>query len=242
MVFQNYALYPHMTVYDNMAFGLKLRKFPKPEIQQRVQEAAEILGIQELLAAQAARPVRRPAPARGGRPRHRAQAPGLPLRRAALQPGRQAARGHARRAEEAPRAAAGHHHLRDPRPGRGHDHGRPDRDHEGRPHPAGRRPAGGLRPPAEPVRGRLHRLSRHELHRLHRDQQGRPALLHEPRHQRGGAVIEGQGFGRLQGQAGHHGHPARGTARGDAAGLRPIPCSTPWSRWWSRSATRSTST
>ena len=50
MVFQNYALYPHMTVYDNMAFGLKLRKFPKPEIQQRVQEAAEILGILELLA------------------------------------------------------------------------------------------------------------------------------------------------------------------------------------------------
>ena len=49
MVFQNYALYPHMTVYDNMAFGLKLRKFPKPEIQQRVKEAAEILGIQELL-------------------------------------------------------------------------------------------------------------------------------------------------------------------------------------------------
>jgi multiple sugar transport system ATP-binding protein len=50
MVFQNYALFPHMSVYDNMAFGLKLRKFPKTEIQQRVQEAAEILGIQELLA------------------------------------------------------------------------------------------------------------------------------------------------------------------------------------------------
>jgi len=49
MVFQNYALYPHMSVYDNMAFGLKLRKFPKPEIQQRVGDAAEILGIQELL-------------------------------------------------------------------------------------------------------------------------------------------------------------------------------------------------
>ncbi|MFA5028670.1 MAG: sn-glycerol-3-phosphate ABC transporter ATP-binding protein UgpC [Candidatus Methylomirabilota bacterium] len=49
MVFQNYALYPHMSVYDNMAFGLKLRKFPKPEIEQRVKEAAEILGIQELL-------------------------------------------------------------------------------------------------------------------------------------------------------------------------------------------------
>jgi len=49
MVFQNYALYPHMSVYDNMAFGLKMRKFSKPEIQKRVQDAAEILGIQELL-------------------------------------------------------------------------------------------------------------------------------------------------------------------------------------------------
>jgi multiple sugar transport system ATP-binding protein len=49
MVFQNYALYPHMTVYDNMAFGLKMRKFPKPEIQKRVQDAAQLLGIQELL-------------------------------------------------------------------------------------------------------------------------------------------------------------------------------------------------
>ena len=49
MVFQNYALYPHMTVYDNMAFGLKLRKFPKPEIKKRVQDAAAILGIEELL-------------------------------------------------------------------------------------------------------------------------------------------------------------------------------------------------
>ena len=49
MVFQNYALYPHMTVYQNMAFGLKLRKYPKVEIDQRVREAADILGIQELL-------------------------------------------------------------------------------------------------------------------------------------------------------------------------------------------------
>ncbi len=49
MVFQNYALYPHMTVYDNMAFGLKIRKFPKEEIDQRVREAAKILEIEELL-------------------------------------------------------------------------------------------------------------------------------------------------------------------------------------------------
>src|SRR6184192_726637 len=49
MVFQNYALYPHMSVYDNMAFGLKLRKFPKAEIKKRVQDAAAILGIENLL-------------------------------------------------------------------------------------------------------------------------------------------------------------------------------------------------
>ncbi len=49
MVFQNYALYPHMTVFDNMAFGLKIRKFPKDEIQARVNEAASILHINNLL-------------------------------------------------------------------------------------------------------------------------------------------------------------------------------------------------
>ncbi len=59
MVFQNYALYPHMTVYDNMAFALKLRKVPKPEVRQRVEEAARILGITELLG-------RKPAALSGG--------------------------------------------------------------------------------------------------------------------------------------------------------------------------------
>ncbi len=49
MVFQSYALYPHMSVYDNMAFGLKLRKTPKNEIDRRVNEAAEILGLGQLL-------------------------------------------------------------------------------------------------------------------------------------------------------------------------------------------------
>ena len=49
MVFQNYALYPHMTVYDNMGFGLKLRKLPKEEIDRRVRRAAEILGLEEFL-------------------------------------------------------------------------------------------------------------------------------------------------------------------------------------------------
>src|ERR1700730_7181489 len=49
MVFQNYALYPHMSVYDNMAFGLKMRKFDRSEIAKRVNEAAEILGIHDYL-------------------------------------------------------------------------------------------------------------------------------------------------------------------------------------------------
>ncbi|MEA5079117.1 MAG: sn-glycerol-3-phosphate ABC transporter ATP-binding protein UgpC [Anaerolineaceae bacterium] len=49
MVFQSYALYPHMTVFDNMAFGLKLRHVPKAQIQKRVEEAAKILGIEALL-------------------------------------------------------------------------------------------------------------------------------------------------------------------------------------------------
>ncbi len=49
MVFQNYALYPHMTVFDNMAFGLKLQKVPRQQIEERVHEAARILGLEELL-------------------------------------------------------------------------------------------------------------------------------------------------------------------------------------------------
>jgi len=49
MVFQNYALYPHMTVFDNMAFGLKLRHFSKPDIKKRIEEAAALLGLEQLL-------------------------------------------------------------------------------------------------------------------------------------------------------------------------------------------------
>jgi multiple sugar transport system ATP-binding protein len=59
MVFQNYALYPHMTVFDNMAFGLKLRKYAKDDIKKRVNEAAEILGLTDLLD-------RKPAELSGG--------------------------------------------------------------------------------------------------------------------------------------------------------------------------------
>src|SRR2546430_11450503 len=63
MVFQNYALYPHMTVYENMSFGLRLKRYPKDEIARRVKEAARILDITELLG-------RKPRQLSGGQ-RHR---------------------------------------------------------------------------------------------------------------------------------------------------------------------------
>ena len=74
MVFQRYALYPHMTVYDNLAFGLKLRKTPKQEIERRVSEAAKILDLEPLARPQAESALGRPAAARRARPRDRARA------------------------------------------------------------------------------------------------------------------------------------------------------------------------
>ena len=86
MVFQNYALYPHMTVYDNMAFGLKIRKFDKAEIDKRVREAAKILDIEQLLE-------RKPKALSGGQRqrvavgrRNRQTAKGIPFRRASFKP------------------------------------------------------------------------------------------------------------------------------------------------------------
>ena len=163
MVFQNYALYPHMTVDQNLAFGLQLRKTPKAEIQRRVDEAAKMLGLEPLPQAQAGRAVRRAAAAGRDGPRHRPRAAGLPDGRAAVQPGRQAARLDARLAEPAARPARRHHRLRHPRPGRGHDDGRPGLRAEGRAAAAGRHAAGPVRVAGQPVRGRVHRLPRDEL-------------------------------------------------------------------------------
>ena len=94
MVFQNYALYPHMTVFENMAYGLKIRKFSKEEIKKRVDAAAQILELGHLLD-------RRPRALSGGQRQRRPWAApscanqGLPVRRAAVEPGCQAARGDA---------------------------------------------------------------------------------------------------------------------------------------------------
>ena len=114
MVFQNYALYPHMTVYDNIAFSLRLKKVPEDEVYDRVTNAAKILGITEYLTRKPPCPVRRPAPARRHRPRHGAQRQGVPDGRAAVKPGRQAAQPDAR-GDHPPPAEAGYDlYLRHP--------------------------------------------------------------------------------------------------------------------------------
>ena len=162
MVFQSYALYPHLSVYDNMAFSLKYRKVPKSEVKQRVDEAARILELEPYLRAQAPAAVRRAAPAGGHGPGHRAPAAGVPDGRAAVQPGRQAPGADARRDRPAAALARHHHHLRHARPDRGDDAGQP-----GRGAPAGRPAADSLAAGAvpaarEPVRGRVHRVAADE--------------------------------------------------------------------------------
>ena len=165
MVFQSYALYPHMTVRDNLAFGLKLRKVAKAEIEKRINEAAGILQLEKLLD-------RKPKELSGGQ-RQRVALGRAIVREPAVflmdeplsnldaklrvQTRAEIARLHQR---------LGHHDgLRHPRPGRGHDDGPADRGHERRPAPAGRHAAGPVRPPEEPVRRRLHRQPVDELHR-----------------------------------------------------------------------------
>ena len=143
--------------------GLKLRKFKKAEIDQRVREAAEIPGHHRADRAATQGPLRRPAPARGRGARHRPQARRLPLRRAAVEPGRQDARADAHRNQPPAHPPRNHDDLRDPRPGGGHDHGRPHRGHEGRPDPAGGRADPALRQPGQHLRGRLHRHPADEL-------------------------------------------------------------------------------
>ena len=139
MVFQNYALYPHMTVYDNMAFGLKLRKFPKTEIDQRVRVASGMLGLDPYLE-------RKPKALSGGQ-RQRVAVGRAIVRRpkvflfdeplSNLDAKMRVSTPH--RYIETPRPPRRDDDLRDPRPGRSHDHGRPYLCHEGRLHHAGGR-------------------------------------------------------------------------------------------------------
>ena len=132
MVFQSYALYPHMSVYDNMAFGLRLRKTPKSEIDRRVKEAADILGIGALLVPQAQATLRRSAAARGAGACDCPRAQGLSHGRAAVQPGCQAARPDARGDLQASSTSRDDLHLRDARSDRSDDDGHAHRGDEGR--------------------------------------------------------------------------------------------------------------
>ena len=170
MVFQSYALYPHMTVRENMGFSLRLRNDSQERIAERVAHAARILNLGHLSGPLPERAVGRPAPARRDGPGDRARPEGVPVRRAALQPGRQAARGDARRDQGAAPAPEDHHRLRHARPGRGDDHGRPHRGDERGPDRAARRAARAVRPAGEPVRRAVHRLAGDE--RVRRGFQG----------------------------------------------------------------------
>ena len=145
MVFQSYALYPHMTVAENMGFALKLRGVNKTEIASKVREAAGLLDLEKYLD-------RKPKALSGGQRQRVAMGRAIvrePVRvpdgRAAVQPGRQAPGGDPREHRRAAGPAGHHHRLRHPRPGRGHDHGPPGRRAQGRHPQPGRHPADPVR-------------------------------------------------------------------------------------------------
>ena len=174
MVFQSYALYPHMTVRQNLGYGLRARRTPKDEIARRVDEVAELLGLADLLE-------RRPAQLSGGQRQRVAMgraivraAAGVPARRAALQPRREAARRHARLARAAAPAPRRHDRLRHARPDRGDDARAAGRGDARRPHPPVRPPVGALRAAERPLHRGVHRLAGDEPRR------GVPRRRHDP--------------------------------------------------------------
>ncbi len=123
MVFQNYALYPHMTVAENIGFALKLKRTPKAEIEERVNEAARMLELEEWLH-------RKPGQLSGGQRQRVAMGRAIVRRPAVflmdeplVEPRRQAARADAGRRGEAAAQPRRHDDVRHARPGRGDDHG-----------------------------------------------------------------------------------------------------------------------
>ena len=193
MVFQSYALYPHMTVRENMAFALKLAKTPQGRHRREGRRGRPGPRPHPAPRPQAGQPVRRSAPAGRDGPGHRARPGRVPDGRAAVEPRRQAARADAHRGVAAAEAARHHHRLRHPRPDRGHDARRPGGGHARRHPPAGRHAARAVRPPAQPLRRRLHRLPGHELHAGHpRGGQAAHEARRHPAHRRDAPIGRGE--------------------------------------------------
>ncbi len=164
-VFQKYALFPHLNVFENVAFGLRLKKVPDAEIKERVMEMLEVVSLKGFEKPQARRPLRRPAAAGGHRPGPGEPAQGAAAGRAPGRPGPEAAQGHADRAQAHP-AAGGHHlYLCHPRSGGGPHHVRHHRGHGQGLHPADRHPRGHLQRAEKRLCGGLHRRVQH--HRRH---------------------------------------------------------------------------
>ena len=141
MVFQSYALFPHLSVAENIVFGLKVRGRAGRRATRGSPASPSCSASAKLLDRKPVAALRRPAAARGARPRHRRRGAGLPDGRAALQSRRPAAPRDAPRDPRAAAAARHDHGLRHARSDRGHDHGRPGRAAERRQHRAGRPPA-----------------------------------------------------------------------------------------------------
>ena len=189
MVFQSYALYPHMSVYDNMAFGLKLRKTPKAEIDKKVKEAADILGIGQLLD-------RKPKQLSGGQRQRVAVGRAIVREPAVFLFDEPLSNLDAKlRVQTRAEISKLHQRLGTTFIYVTHDQveamtmGTPHRGHEGWPAAADRHAAEPVRPSGQRVRGRLHRQPVHELLRCDPGGAGRQAV-------RGQRHVQGAGAGQ----------------------------------------------
>ena len=162
MVFQNYALYPHMTVFDNMAYGLRIRGLSRTTSARGWTRRPDS-GVGRAAGAEASATVRRTAPAGGDGARDRAPSEAVPVRRTAVQPGRQAAPDDAGRDPAAAAPARRHQPVRHARPGGGDDAGRSAAGAASGPAGAARHANGGVRAPSGHLRRRLHRRADDEL-------------------------------------------------------------------------------
>ena len=187
LVFQNYALFPHLTVFDNIAFGLRLRRVAKAEIAERVGRILRLVDLPEMATALSGAAVGRPAAARRDRPLAGPRTAHPDVRRAALQPRLQAPHPDARRVEEPAAPARQDRDLCHPRPDRGLGAVRPHRGPVARKDRADRHPGRHLRAAGDRFRRRIHRQlqpargahrrARGRGRRDRRDRRGAPVSL-----------------------------------------------------------------